>query len=137
MDIKFNNDMKESHNQEPYSDKPRKSVLLFALLIVLGGFGYIYFFTDLIRSQEEQKPAEATVSQAVKKALPSREGTTPAVAQSETKQEQVAPAKQKPAKAPQADAAVPASVKEASKPSEDSKKPPLQNRQRINLCRWL
>lgn len=54
-------------------DKGRQSILLVVLLIMLGGFGYLYFFTGMIRPLE-QAALPKSAPQAVKQPLPAREG---------------------------------------------------------------
>jgi cell division protein FtsN len=54
-------------------DKGRQNVLLMVLLAMVGGFSYLYFFTDVIRTQEESKPAAPPVAQVVKQPLPPRD----------------------------------------------------------------
>jgi len=83
--------------QDKKSDKGRQNALLLVLLALVGGFGYLYFFTDVIRPQAENKPVETPVAQAVKKPLPARET---ADAKSEVKP---ATADQKPAEAVKAE----------------------------------
>jgi len=54
-------------------DKGRQTILLVVLLIMLGGFGYLYFFTGMIRPLEQSAPPQAA-PQVVKQPLPAREG---------------------------------------------------------------
>lgn len=54
-------------------DKGRQTILLVVLLIMLGGFGYLYFFTGMIRPLE-QPATPQPVPQVVKQPLPAREG---------------------------------------------------------------
>ena len=79
MDFKFG---KSSGDSQPEAEaapgEPKKQgALLVLLLILIGGFGYIYFFTGLIKPQEEKKtaeaPAPAAAPQVVKIPLPPRE----------------------------------------------------------------
>ncbi|MDD2581718.1 MAG: SPOR domain-containing protein [Desulfuromonadaceae bacterium] len=76
MDFKISNDSGGSQPQEAHGEKKNQSALLVLLLILVGGFTYLYFFTDLIKPQETQKVAEAPapVPQVVKMHLPAREG---------------------------------------------------------------
>lgn len=76
MDFKFSKDSGDSQQQEAPGEKKKQSTLIVLLLILVGGFTYIYFFTDLIKPQEAQKPAEAPASapQVAKTPLPPREG---------------------------------------------------------------
>jgi len=74
MDIKFS---KNTGNSQPAPDEKKKQgPLVVLLLILIGGFTYIYFFTDLIKPQEAQKVAAvpAAAPQAVKMPLPPRNG---------------------------------------------------------------
>jgi cell division septation protein DedD len=76
MDIKFSKDSDGSHPQEAPGEKKNQRALLLLLLILVGGFTYLYFFTDLIKPLEVQKTAEAPVAapQIIKMPLPPREG---------------------------------------------------------------
>lgn len=128
MDFKFNKDTGGSPKQAAGSEKGRQNILLVVLLVLVGGFGYIYFFTGLIRPMEEQKPAEAPPPQVVKKPLPSREGEaakSAAPAAPEVKKEAVAPVKPEPTKTVQAVPAVPAApvAKAVPRPKEEPPKP--------------
>jgi len=58
-------------------DKGRQTILLMVLLLLLGGFGYLYFFTGLIRPQEQPAPPQPA-PQVVKQPLPARDGATTA-----------------------------------------------------------
>lgn len=74
MDIKFS---KNTGNSQPAPDEKKKQgPLVVLLLILIGGFAYVYFFTDLIKPQETQKVAAvpAAAPQAVKMPLPPRNG---------------------------------------------------------------
>lgn len=142
MDFKFSKDS-ENVQQEAPDEKRKQSALAVLLLILIGGFTYVYFFTGLVKPQEVQKPADIPVTaapQIVKMPLPPRDGEavkaaekaaaapagspkdgTPAVAAS------AVPAA-KPAAAPPKPAAVPAAVPPkpaaapAPKPKEEPKK---------------
>lgn len=71
MDFKFD---KGSADDVPQGqDKGRQTVLLLVLLLLLGGFGYLYFFTGLIRPQEQPAPPQPA-PQVVKQPLPARDG---------------------------------------------------------------
>lgn len=125
MDFKFNKDTGDSPKQAVGGEKGRQNILLVVLLVLVGGFGYIYFFTGLIRPMEEQKPAEAPPPQVVKKPLPSREGeatkgAAPAVP--EMKKEVMAPVKPEPTKTVQAVPAPPV-AKAVPRPKEEPPKP--------------
>lgn len=73
MDFKISKDSGGSQPQEPHGEKKNQSALLVLLLILVGGFAYLYFFTDLIKPQQTQKTAEAPAPQVVKMPLPARE----------------------------------------------------------------
>jgi cell division septation protein DedD len=76
MDFKFSKDSGDSQPQGNSGGKKKQSTLLVLLLILVGGFTYLYFFTDLIKPQEVQKTAEvpAPAPQVVKMPLPPRKG---------------------------------------------------------------
>ncbi|MHB8122868.1 MAG: SPOR domain-containing protein [Desulfuromonadaceae bacterium] len=76
MDIKSSKDSGNSE-QEVHGEKKNQNALLVLLLVLVGGFTYIYFFTDLIKPQETPKTAELSVPapQIVKIPLPARDGS--------------------------------------------------------------
>jgi cell division septation protein DedD len=76
MDFKFSKDSPESSSDAVNSEKKKQRGLLVLLLILVGGFTYIYYFTDLIKPLEEQKKVEvaAPAPQAIKMPLPVRKG---------------------------------------------------------------
>jgi cell division septation protein DedD len=78
MDFKFSKDSGETKAGEAPVEKKNQNALLILLLILVGGFAYIYLFTGLIKPQETPKPAavQAPAAQAVKQPLPPREGET-------------------------------------------------------------
>ena len=129
MDIKFDKDAGDSQQPGVVEEKGKQSVLLVVLLILAVVFGYIYFFTGLIKPTQEQKVAEApSVSPVVKKPLPSADGK-PAKAGvgegEEAKKEAAPPVKPEPVKALPAAAPVVAAkpvTQEAAKPKEEVKK---------------
>lgn len=110
MDFKFE---KGYENDAPQGqDKGRQTILLIVLLLLLGGFGYLYFFTGLIRPQEQPTPPTQPVPQMVKQPLPAREGAS-------------APAQ--PAGAPGASTpAAPPAVKPAPSPSAPGAAKPVK-----------
>lgn len=114
MDFKFSKDSDGSQQEGESGEKKNQSTLLVLLLILVGGFSYIYFFTDLIKPQEVQKGAEAPVStpQIVKMPLPSRIGE-PAKPEEKTLANTEAP---KAAGNVSVTAAVPAKPASAAKP---------------------
>lgn len=74
MDLKFGknkNDREESAEQT--QEKGKQTGMLVLLLILLGGFGYIYFFTSLIRPQESPPLPPSPPAQVVKQPLPARD----------------------------------------------------------------
>lgn len=76
MDFKFSKDSGDSQQPEAPGEKKKQSALLVLLLMLVGAFTYIYFFTSLIKPQEAQKTAglPAPAPQVVKMPLPPREG---------------------------------------------------------------
>jgi len=74
MDIRFSKDSGSSE-QEVHGEKKNQNALLVLLLVLVCGFTYIYFFTNLIKPQETPKPAELSVPapQVVKIPLPARD----------------------------------------------------------------
>ena len=128
MDIKFSKDEGSSPQQGAVEEKGKQNVLLVVLLILVAGFGYVYFFTGLIKPTQEQKVAEAPViPQVVKKPLPSADGEPVKAGETkgEAKQDAVASLKPEPARVapvPAPVAAVKSVVKEAPKPKEEPKK---------------
>ena len=125
MDIKFDkdNEGEQTPAPAPSGDKNRQSILLVLLLILVGGFGYLYFFTGILKPQEAQKQPEAPPPQVVKKPMPAREGEAAKGAAPDKKAaESAKPEPPKVAKAePQSAAPVP--VKPPEKTKEEPKKP--------------
>lgn len=119
MDFKFGKNSDDDQLQEAPGEKKNQRALLVLLLILVGAFTYIYFFTGLIKPQEAQKTAEAPVaaSPAVKMPLPARDEEA---AKPETK----APEKAAPpaAKAAPAPAPAPSPAPTPAKPKEEPKK---------------
>ncbi len=78
MDFKLSKNSGDSQQEVP-GEKKNQSALLVLLLILVGGFTYLYFFTGLIKPQEAQKGAESPLAapQIVKIPLPVR-GSEPA-----------------------------------------------------------
>lgn len=130
--------MDVNSSKDATEGKGKQNGLLVLLLILVAGFGYVYFFTDLIKPSQEQKPAEAPpVAQVVKKPLPSPDGKPAKAATAEddgdVKKSASQPAKPEPAKVAVAPASAPAPAaaakpaakpveKEAAKPKEAVKK---------------
>ena len=125
MDIKFSKDADESQPAGG-DNKGRQNVLLVVLLLLVGGFAYIYFFTGLIKPMPEQKVAEAPAApQVVKNPLPAPDGASaqPAAVTDGVKKEAVAPAAPGTPAQPAVPAAVPAkpAPPAAVKPKEEPK----------------
>lgn len=76
MDFKFSKGSNEAPQQELPGEKKNQSSLLVLLLLLIGGFSYIYFFTDLIKQPEAPKIAEAPKPAVVKMPLPPRDAAT-------------------------------------------------------------
>lgn len=107
MDFKANKGADGDLKQTASGEKGKQNGLLVLLLILVAGFGYVYFFTDLIKPAQEQKPAENIAApQVVKKPLPSPDGKPAKVepADEGTAKKDTAPVKPEAAKV----AAVPA-----------------------------
>jgi cell division septation protein DedD len=122
MDLKFDNDSGNSQQDAPV-EKKNQSALMIVLLILVGGFMYLYFFTGLIKPQETLKVAEAPppAPQAVKMPLPAREAgsSTPekkAPEKIEAPKTVVVPAAPAPASAPKTAVPPPAATTPAPKP---------------------
>jgi len=128
MDIKFNKDAGGSPQQGVVEEKGKQNVLLIVLLVLAAGFGYIYFFTGLIKPAQDQKVAEAPpLSQVIKKPLPAPGGEPAKAAAdgSETKKDAAPAVQPEPAKAAQAPVPAVAAklvTQEAAKPKAEVKK---------------
>lgn len=118
MDFKFSKNSGDSQPEAAPGETKKQRALLVLLLILVGGFTYIYFFTGLIKPQEENKPAEAPAAapQVVKMPLPPHENG-PATPAGKTPEKAEAP---KSATAPVKPAAAP------SKPAPVAKAAPAQ-----------
>lgn len=140
MDFKFGKSSGDSQPEEAPGETKKQSALVVLLLILVGGFTYIYFFTGLVKPQEAKKveePPAASAPQVAKMPLPARENEPAApVGKAPAKVEAAkttaapavkpaaAPAKATPAPAPVAKAApapAPAKPKEAPKKAEAAK----------------
>jgi hypothetical protein len=75
----FKHSKETTDNEAPAQEKGRQTGMLVLLLVLLGGFGYLYFFTGLIRPQE-QPPAPQPPPQIVKQPLPVRDAVIPGAA---------------------------------------------------------
>lgn len=120
MDSKFNNEATEGEAQAK-PEKGRQTGMVLLLLLLLGGFGYLYFFTGLIRPQE-QPPAPQPPPQVVKQPLPARDAVPADAAKTAEQKPQAVP----PAPASSAPAvAKPTDTKAAvaSAPKVEEKKP--------------
>lgn len=137
MDFKFGKESSDSQQHEAPGEKKNQSALLVLLLILVGGFTYIYFFTALIKPLEAEKSGEAPAPapQVVKIPLPPRDGESakpetkvatkaepPKTATTAPVAAAVPAAVPVPAKvAPKAPASVPAKSKEEPKKAEGAK----------------
>lgn len=142
MDFKFGKSSGDSQPEETPGETKKQSALVVLLLILVGGFTYIYFFTGLVKPQEAKRveePPAASAPQVVKMPLPAREnepaapaGKAPAkteaakTAAAPAVKPAAAPVKPAPAPAPVAKAApapapAPAKPKEAPKKAEAAK----------------
>jgi len=127
MDIKFSKDS-AGGQQAAGDNKGKQNVLLVVLLVLVGAFAYIYFFTGLIKPLPEQKVAESPASsQVTKQPLPAPDGGPPKADSGEVKMDAAAPAV-KPEPAPAAPSAAPApaaaakpAVQETAKAKEEPK----------------
>jgi len=119
MDIKFSKDSADGEKAAG-DNKGKQNVLLVVLLVLVGAFAYIYFFTGLIKPMPEQKVAEAPASsQVTKQPLPAPDGGSPKADSEEVKKDAAAPAV-KPEPAPPVPAAAPA-VQDTAKAKEEPK----------------
>lgn len=121
MDFKFGKSSDDSQPEAAPGEAKKQGALLVLLLILVGGFTYIYFFTGLIKPQEEKKTAEAPAAepQAVKLPLPPRASEPGAPAgkvpeKAEAPKAAAAPAKPAVAPAKPAPAPAPAPVAKAA-----------------------
>jgi sporulation related protein len=115
------NRKQESDFDGQQKDSPGKSkASLLVLLVLVGGFGYLYFFTSLIVPHEVPSPPPATVPE-VKKSMPPKPGEQPAApapaAADAAKPEAAKPAAI-PAPAPAAQSAAPAKPAPAVAPAK-------------------
>lgn len=113
MDSKFNNKTTEGEAQAQPQEKGRQTGMVVLLLLLLGGFGYLYFFTGLIRPQE-QPPAPQPPPQVVKQPLPARDAAPADAAKPAEQRAQATPSAPVPA-APAV--AKPADTKVAATPA--------------------
>ena len=77
MDFKFDKGPAADTAAQDGQGKGRQTALLAVLLVLLGGFGYLYFFTGIIRPQVQSAPPVQPAPQVVKQPLPARENTLP------------------------------------------------------------
>ena len=80
MDFKINKDSgtkSTGKQQDEPAEKKNQTPQLLLLLLLLAGFGYVYFFTGIIRPLPESKTEPPPPPQVVKKALPPREASVP------------------------------------------------------------
>src|SRR6185369_14506487 len=73
------NRKQESDFDGQQKDNPGKSKLsMLILLVLVGGFGYLYFFTSLIVPHEGPPPPPPATVPEVKKSMPPKPGDQPA-----------------------------------------------------------
>ena len=127
MDIKFSKDPTGSQ-QVAGDNKGKQNVLLAVLLVLVGVFAYIYFFTGLIKPLPEQKAAEAPAAlQVAKQPLPATDGAPAKADAGAAKKDAAAPAvKPVPVQAPPVAAPAPVApakpaVQEIAKAKEELK----------------
>lgn len=138
MDFKFSKDTDgaTSPKQDASGESNRQTALLLVLLMLVGGFGYVYFFTDLVKPQTVQKPAEVPAPQVVKKPLPAANApaaqrvtgspaTVPPVASE--KKDGASPVKAEPAKVAQTVPVTPAAKEQAKAVQEPMKPEPAKS----------
>ncbi len=115
MDIKFGKDSNDTRH-DAGDGKGKQNALLVVLLLLVGVFAYIYFFTGLIKPAEEKKAGEGApaATQVAKKPLPPAEGGA-------AKPEAAPAAKPEAAPAPEAKPVVPEAPKAKAdqKPADD------------------
>ena len=112
MDSKFSSETTEGETQTQPQEKGRQTGMVVLLLLLLGGFGYLYFFTGLIRPQE-QPPAPQPPPQVVKQPLPARDASPVEAGKTGEQKAQATPPPVAPAAAPAASA-----VKPVQKPAD-------------------
>jgi len=130
MDIKFDKDSSgDAGSPNEQEGKGKQTIMLVVLVVLLCGFGYVYFFTGLIRPQEPPPSPPPQPQQVVKKPLPSREGVQPQAADKGATQPPKAAEPAKVAAAPVPKSATPVKPAEqkpvaAAKPAEQKPAPP-------------
>lgn len=131
MDFKFGKTAQDETQPEGAKEGNKQNALLVLLLVLVGGFSYLYFFTGLIRPQSAPKAVETPAPQVVKNPLPPRGGDAAKAAAQPAEAKKDIPVKGEAEKAPAskpAQAAVPApapakeAVKQPAKPKEEPKK---------------
>jgi hypothetical protein len=75
MDEKLSKETTGNGAPVKVQEKGKQTGLLILLLLLLGGFGYLYFFTSLIRPQEAP-PVPQPAPQVVKQPLPARDAAS-------------------------------------------------------------
>jgi hypothetical protein len=104
MEFKFSKGDEEQDAAAPVSPKKNQNALALLLVLLVGGFSYIYFFTGLLKP-DEKPPVAAPTAKIVKMALPPREAAAP-VAEAGTdvkiagQKKNAAPSQSAPAPAP-------------------------------------
>jgi cell division septation protein DedD len=100
MEFKFSKDGEENSKSVPAVETKNQRALLVLLLLLVGGFSYVYLFTGIIRPQEALKSPEVPANQLVKMPLPPRDGDAGKAGSKspDTKREAALPPKAEPPK---------------------------------------
>lgn len=129
MDFKFSKGTGDAGQQDAPGEKKNQSALLVLLLLLVGGFSYLYFFTGLIKPQQAPQPVESPAPQVVKMPLPAPDSGVvaadkkDAASKSEPAAAKEAPKPAQPAAAAQAVAVSAVKPSPPAKPKEEPKKP--------------
>lgn len=122
MDFKFSKGEDKAASEASASPKKSQNALVLLFIVLVGGMSYIYFGTDLLKTDEKPAPVAAPPAKVAKLPLPQREGSAPVIAaKAAEKKKEAAPAP------PVAAAPVPSAAKAAApvpvaKPADASKK---------------
>jgi hypothetical protein len=129
MDFKFSKDSDDQQLEAVPKQQKSQGALAVLLVILIGGFSYLYFFTDLIRPQGGSQPPPAAAPQVVKIPLPPRadDASVPAAPATKKVDLPVAATPQAAPKPVQTAAAVPpAPAVPAAKPAPKVVAPPVK-----------
>ncbi|HBA72365.1 MAG: hypothetical protein A2X82_11330 [Geobacteraceae bacterium GWC2_55_20] len=124
MDFKFSKGTGDAGQQDAPGEKKNQSALLVLLLLLVGGFSYLYFFTGLIKPQQAPQPAESPAPQVVKMPLPAPDSAGAGADKNDaTPKSEPAAAKEAPKPAQPATAVPAAKPSPPVKAKEEPKKP--------------